>query len=921
MTVSDEPRSATREVIVPVTGMTCASCVRRVERALTKVEGVRDAAVNLATEKAKVVYDPALADFPALKHAIERAGYGVGSELRVPSSGSVPWAGGNKTPAELGTRKSELDGLRLRFLVALPVGVAMMAAMYLPLPFDHTVLYLPMLLLATPIQFWAGAGFYRTAWAAARHGTTDMNTLVAVGTSAAYLYSAFVTLWPGLANAWALPIHVYYETAVIIIALILMGRWLEARARSQTSAAIVALMGLRPKTARVIRDGGEQDIPIDDLVAGDRVRVRPGEKLPVDGVVEEGSSAVDESMLTGESAPVEKLPGSVVVGGSLNRTGTLVFRATRVGADTTLAQIVRLVEEAQGSKAPIQRLADLVASYFVPAVIILAVVAAGAWLAFGPEPRATMALQTFIAVLIIACPCAMGLATPTAIMVGTGKGAENGVLIRGGEALENAHKIDAVVLDKTGTLTLGKPAVIDVLRVGGVGERELLRLAAAAELGSEHPFGEAIVARAKDLALDLPAADSFVALAGHGVRARVEGGEVLLGNRALMESAGVGLDGLVERAEALAAKGATPMYVAVDGSPLGVIAVADRARPEAADAVRQLEALGLEVWMVTGDNERTANAVAAELGIRRVLAEVLPEQKAERVKELQRQGKRVAMVGDGINDAPALAQADLGIAIGAGTDVALAASDVTLVGNDLRGVITAIALSRRTVATIRQNLFWAFAYNVVLIPVAAGAIYPFLRVLLSPALAAAAMAMSSVSVVTNSLRLRGFRRPSGLAEITRRSVGDRLGDWGYLGGVALLALGVGAAALLLARADGEPAGADGVDHGHAVEAAPRLSAAELAGARIVTIAAGRDLRFSPSAITAHAGEVLRVQLRNTDSDVHDWSVAGVAGAHVAAGGGATDEVVFRAPSPGTYTVVCNVAGHKEGGMVGQLMVH
>lgn len=895
-------------MVLPVTGMTCASCVRRIERALTKVEGVRESAVNLATERARVVFDPAVTDFEALKHAIERAGYRVGSEFGVPRSAE---AGAG---AELGTQNAEQReraALRLRFSVSLVAGLAMMAAMYLPLPFDHSVLYLPMLALATPVQFWAGASFYRGAWAVGRHLSADMDTLVAVGTSAAYFYSAFVTLWPDAARGWGFPIQVYYETAVIIIALILMGRWLEARARGQTSAAIAALMGLRPRTARVIRDRVEREVSIDDLQVGDLVRVRPGEKVAVDGAVVEGASAVDESMLTGESIPVEKHVGEAVFGATLNRTGSFVFRATRVGKDTTLAQIIRLVEEAQGSKAPIQRLADVVAAYFVPVVIAFAIATALIWYLLGPEPRITMALQTFIAVLIIACPCAMGLATPTAIMVGTGKGAENGVLIRGGEALEQAHKIDTVVLDKTGTLTTGKPVVTQVTPTAGSDERELLRLAAAVEVGSEHPLGEAIVERARQHALEIPRAEGFAAVAGQGVRGRVDGREVVLGNRTLMEASEVGLDGLVDEAERLAAAGATPMFVAADGQALGVIAVADRPRPESAEAVRELRALGLEVWMLSGDNRRTAEAIAREVGVSQVLAEVLPEGKVEKVRELQAQGKRVAMVGDGINDAPALAQADLGVAVGAGTDVAVAASDVTLVGSDLRGVVTAIALSRRTISTIRQNLFWAFCYNVVLIPVAAGALFPLLRVLLSPALAAAAMAMSSVSVVTNSLRLRGFRRPTSAEEIAHPALRERVAEWSYLAAIALVAAAIGVAALAFARAG---VGAHD-EHSQGVT----LTAEERAMARPVAVVAS-NLQFSPPTITVRSGEIIRIELRNTDGVLHDWAAPEVAGAHVAAGPGVTEQGTFRAPASGSYAVVCTVPGHKEAGMTGRLVV-
>ncbi|MFI5267193.1 MAG: heavy metal translocating P-type ATPase [Chloroflexota bacterium] len=757
----ETPTLPSDEVILPIEGMTCASCVRRVEKSLTKVPGVAQALVNLATEKATVRFDPQIAGIEQLTAAVEKAGYKAGSfPVDRPASKPNESESADQHEAE---RQREIDDLGRKAFVSLAVGVAMMALMYLPLALDMSLLAPALLIAATVVQFWAGRIFYSAAWAAARHGSTNMNTLVAAGTSVAYGYSAFVTLWPSLAERWGFAPDLYYETAVIIIALILLGRWLEARAKKRTGAAIKALMGLQAKTARVIRAGVEQDVPVESVQAGDLVRVRPGEKVPVDGVVVEGESALDESMLTGESLPVSKAPGDSVIGATLNKTGSFVFRATKVGRDTALAQIVRMVEEAQGSKAPIQRLADTIAGYFVPAVLVLAAATFAGWLALGPDPKLTFALQAAIAVLIIACPCALGLATPTAIMVGTGKAAELGVLIRGGEALEQARRIQTIVLDKTGTLTAGRPRVTRVIAADApespFGCSDLIRLAAAAEVGSEHPLGEAILSHARELELELPAAEQFRSITGKGIRAVIEGKDVLLGNAALMDDAGVHVDGLGPGAAELALAGATPMYLAVDGRVNGVIGVADTLKPESREAVAELRALGLDVWMLTGDNRATASAIASEAGIpsERVLAEVLPGQKSDKVKELQAAGRTVAMVGDGINDAPALAQADLGIAIGTGTDVAMAASDVTLMGGDLRSIVTAIALSRKTVGIIKQGLFWAFAYNVLLIPVAMGVLYPFFKVQLSPMLAAAAMAMSSVSVVTNALRLRRFR--------------------------------------------------------------------------------------------------------------------------------------------------------------------
>ena len=552
---------------------------------------------------------------------------------------------------------------------------------------------------------------------------------------------------------------VYYEAASVIIALVLLGRMLESRAKGRTSDAIRRLVGLQPKTARVVRAGAEADLPIEEVVAGDIIVVRPGEKVPVDGVVTEGASAVDESMLTGESLPVEKSPGDEVFGATLNRTGSFHFRATKVGKDTALQQIVKLVQDAQGSRAPIARLADVISGIFTPVVICIAIATFVVWfVAAPPETRFTLALVNFVSVLIIACPCALGLATPTAIMVGTGRGAEHGVLIKGGESLETAHRLDTIVLDKTGTLTRGQPELTDVIPAGGLTEDALLRLVASAERGSEHPVGEAVVRGATARGLELVAASAFNALAGHGIEATVDGRAVLVGTPKLLRERGIDLGDAEARAAALAEQGKTPTFAAVDGAFAGIVAVADTLKPESKEAVRALRAMGLQVVMITGDNRRTAEVVAREAGIDRVLAEVLPEGKAREVKRLQEEEKRrVGMVGDGINDAPALAQADVGIAIGTGTDVAIEASDVTLIRGDLRGVVTAIALSRATIRTVRQNLFWAFVYNVIGIPLAAGALYPLTGWLLSPVIASAAMSLSSVSVVTNSLRLRRFK--------------------------------------------------------------------------------------------------------------------------------------------------------------------
>jgi len=614
--------------------------VRRIEKALGRVDGVSEANVNLATEKAHVVFNPALVSMDQMRTAVEKAGYAVATlsqSTQVEAQFDAPLV--QTQDAQEIERQREIDDLKRKWTVSLAVGVLMMALTYVPLNVPMDVIAPLLLIAATVVQFWAGRPIYQAAWTAARHGGTNMNTLIAVGTSVAYVYSAFLTLWPRLAMTWGFPQDLYFETGVIIIALILLGRWLEARAKKQTGAAIKALMGLQARTARVIRDGVERDTAIEQVRVGDLVRVRPGEKVPVDGVVEDGRSALDESMLTGEPLPIEKGPGDQVIGATLNKTGSFIFKATKVGRDTTLAQIVRLVEDAQGSKAPMQRLADRISEVFVPAILVLSALTFVGWMILGPEPRLTMALQAAIAVLIIACPCALGLATPTAIIVGTGKAAENGILIRGGEALEATRRINTIVLDKTGTLTRGKPAVTQIVATNGLSDRELLRFAAAAEVGSEHPLGEAILTRAQELGLELPSAQHFQAFAGKGIQAQVDGREVLLGTRALLEGYGMTLNGMAENAESLAEAGATPMFVALGDKPVGLIAVADTLRPESVESVDQLNALGLDVWMLTGDNTATAHAIARQAGIDQVLAEVLPDQKAAKVKSLQADGK------------------------------------------------------------------------------------------------------------------------------------------------------------------------------------------------------------------------------------------------------------------------------------------
>jgi len=741
------PENKSEKMVISVGGMTCAACVRKVEKALAALDGVSEASVNLATEKATVLYRPGLLEKADFRKVIEDLGYEVRGFDEILAD------------RERQARAEEIRRQKRKFVFSACLTAAAFIGSFPEwFPWWPKVLREPttLFILTTPVQFWAGWQFYRGFWSALKHRTSDMNTLIAVGTSAAYVYSTVVTFFPGVFRAYGLKLGVYYDTAAMIITLILLGKLLEAIAKGHTSEAIKRLMGLRVKTARIIREGVELDIPVEEVRQGDWVVVRPGEKIPVDGIVREGNSAVDESMLTGESIPVEKSPGERVMGATINKTGSFKFEATKVGKETVLAQIIKLVEEAQGSKAPIQRLADRVASVFVPTVILIALATFAVWLIFGPSPAFTFALLNFVAVLIIACPCAMGLATPTAIMVGTGRGAENGILIKSGESLETVHRVKTIIFDKTGTLTQGKPEVTDVAASDGFKEEQVLSWAASVEKGSEHPLGEAIVHAAKEKGLQLSAVEAFEAIPGQGVKGRIDGRQLLLGNLRLMEENGVQVGGLRDRAERLAGEGKTPMIVALDGRAAGVVAVADTLKPNTLEAVEALHRMGLEVIMITGDNERTAKAVASQVGIDRVLAEVLPWDKSQQVKKLQEEGKVVAMVGDGINDAPALAQADVGIAIGTGTDVAMESSDITLITGDLRAVIAAIQLSRRTIRTIKQNLFWAFIYNILGIPIAAGILYPFWGILLNPMIASAAMAMSSVSVVSNSLRLKRF---------------------------------------------------------------------------------------------------------------------------------------------------------------------
>ncbi len=742
-----------KEITIPIDGMTCSACSNAVERATRKLPGIEAVSVNFATEKMTVKYNPQLVRISEIKQAVVKAGY---QPREIDNSHQVD--------SDKIRKEREISTLWLKFKVslifALPLlYLAMGGMLNWPIPpalapMNYPLLYaLVELFLVIPVII-AGYRFYIVGFSAIWRRSPNMDSLIAMGTSAAIGYSLY-SIYRITIGDFIYVEDLYFETAGVIITLILLGKSLEAVSKGRTSEAIKKLMGLSPKTAIVLHGEVEMEIPIEEVEVGDIVVVKPGSKIPVDGEVVEGHSSVDESMLTGESMPVDKLPGDKIIGASINKNGSLRFRATRVGSDTALAQIIRLVEDAQGSKAPIAHLADVVSGYFVPTVFAIATLSALAWYLAGQTP--VFALSIFIAVLVIACPCALGLATPTAIMVGTGKGAEYGVLIKGGEALETTHKIKTIVFDKTGTITEGRPEITDIITVPGIERNELLQLAASAEKGSEHPLADAIVRGAEAVGLELIKGEGFKAIPGHGIQVTLNGKALLLGNRKLMNEKQIDLSGLMEAAERLASEGKTPMYIAVDSEPAGIIAVADIVKPSSAQAIAKLHAMGIEVAMITGDNRKTAEAIARSVGIDRVLAEVLPQDKANEVKKLQAEGKKVAMVGDGINDAPALAQADIGIAIGSGTDVAMESADIVLMRSDLMDVPTAIQLSKSTIRNIKQNLFWAFAYNVAGIPIAAGILYAFGGPKLNPIIAAAAMSLSSVSVLSNALRLKRFK--------------------------------------------------------------------------------------------------------------------------------------------------------------------
>ncbi|WP_333649904.1 heavy metal translocating P-type ATPase [Lacrimispora sp.] len=750
-------RSENTTVTIPIGGMTCAACAQRIGKVVGKLEGVEEASVNFATEKATVTYDPQKVRLSAIKGAIEKAGY---KALEVDKA--------DASDEDRERKQREIKTLWTKFIISavfsLPLLYIAMAPMvpFVTLPFpealDHMqyplVFAVTQLLLVAPVVV-VGYRFYTVGFKALIQRSPNMDSLIAIGTTAAVLYSVY-NLYQ-IADGHFMAVEaLYFESAGVIITLILLGKSLEAVSKGRTSEAIKKLMGLAPKTALILENGVEKEIPIDEVEIGDIIVVKPGDKIPVDGTVLTGHTAIDESMLTGESMPVDKKEGDKVYAASLNTTGAIQFRAEKIGSDTALAQIIKLVEDAQGSKAPIAQMADIVSGYFVPVVCVIALVAGVAWY-FGTGGDLKFALTIFISVLVIACPCALGLATPTAIMVGTGKGAENGILIKGGEALESTHKINTIVFDKTGTITEGKPRVTDVLTTEGFLRDRLLQLTASAEKGSEHPLGQAIVHGAEDEGLAILATETFESLTGRGIEAKIDGQVVLAGNRKLMDEREISLEGMEETSDHLAEEGKTPMYVAVDGRLAGIVAVADVVKESSRRAIERLHKMGIEVAMITGDNKKTAAAIAKQVGIDRVLAEVLPQDKSNEVKKLQTGGRKVAMVGDGINDAPALAQADIGIAIGSGTDVAMESADIVLMRSDLMDVPTAIDLSKHTIRNIKQNLFWAFGYNTVGIPIAAGLLHLFGGPLLNPMFAAAAMSLSSVSVLTNALRLKRFK--------------------------------------------------------------------------------------------------------------------------------------------------------------------
>ncbi|MEO1690240.1 MAG: heavy metal translocating P-type ATPase [Cyanobacteria bacterium J06631_6] len=747
-------KSNTKKVNLKLRGMSCAGCANSVQKTILAVPGVRESNVNFALEQAAIAFNPEQTNIKTIQQAIEAAGYSSFQPQRMVEAGN---------DAAQQARQAESRDLKLKIIVGSVISLILIFGSLpmmtgLNMPFIPAWLHNPwlQLVLTTPIQFWCGYRFYLNGWKALKRRSATMDTLIVLGTSAAYLYSLFATLFPSFFIARGLAAEVYYETAAVVITMILLGRWFESRARGKTSEAIRQLIGLQAKSARVIRQGKEIDLPIAKVEIGDVILVRPGEKIPVDGTIISGGSTVDEAMVTGESIPVQKRSGDEVIGATINQTGSFKFKATRVGVDTVLAQIVKLVQDAQASKAPIQRLADRVTSWFVPVVMAIAVLTFILW--FAIAKNISLALINTVGVLIIACPCALGLATPTSIMVGTGKGAANGILIKDAASLELAHKLHTIVLDKTGTITQGKPTVTNFQSVGASNrhELEMLSLIAAVERNSEHPLAAAIVEYARSQDIELDECDNFQAIAGSGVQGQVLARLVQIGTQRWMSELGIATSNLQQLKDTWSELAQTVVFIAIDGKLVGIMGIADAVKPSSAAAVKALRSLDLEVVMLTGDNQKTAQAIARQIGIVRVAAEVRPSHKAAKIKELQQEGKIVAMVGDGINDAPALAQADVGIAIGTGTDVAIAASDITLISGELQGIVTAIKLSQATINNIRQNLFFAFFYNVLGIPIAAGVLYPFTGWLLNPIIAGVAMAFSSVSVVTNALRLRNF---------------------------------------------------------------------------------------------------------------------------------------------------------------------